>query len=168
MSTACGRPQEGGSGSCGRMWTWGRGSKVRFFLDVINGWRLISLLIEKAPIDQWCCIRCTIPTCMSVKSLEELSDWLLIFVSIVIRNLRRRCRLVNGLQTFRRWCHSLPLWIMWRQFARACSTSQQDMLTIMTTMIKMMSCYRLWRVCCCCFWSCCNWSLNWWCNNEQE
>jgi len=30
MSTACGRPQGEGSGSYGRVWTEGRGSKTRF------------------------------------------------------------------------------------------------------------------------------------------
>jgi len=46
MSTACGRPQ-GGSGSCGQ----GEGeSKIRFFVDIRNGWSLHNLLLKYLPV----------------------------------------------------------------------------------------------------------------------
>ena len=54
MSTVCGRPQGVGAAhvdACGQ----GQGSKIRFFVDIVNGWPLNGFIYT---VDAHCIIEC--------------------------------------------------------------------------------------------------------------
>ena len=100
MSTTCGRPQ-GGEGVW-LMWTEGRGSKVRFFLDVINGWSPMAdasiwciQSIRERYRSLWCACRVSSSALVETSSDDGEGVQLLLGILITTRwKLVRRCLIV--------------------------------------------------------------------------
>ena len=104
MSTVCGRPQGGEGGSahvdaCGQ----GEGDQKRdFFVDVINGWPLISALfcaVWRRIVDLFCCCRlyyfvpffdgvcltvfyCILRCCMSLYRRHIVLMWYFVLIAL--------------------------------------------------------------------------------------